>query len=70
MAAKEVEVVKVDRLLVRRITAADLLDCSPTTVWKLQKAGVLETVKLGKDGRGDERITMSSIVRYASGSSA
>jgi hypothetical protein len=66
MAPKEVEVHKVDRLLVKRTTAADILDCSPTTVWKLQKAGKLETVKVGRD----DRITMESIRRYALGSSA
>ena len=66
MTAGEVEVLKIDRLLVKRTTAADLLDCSPTTVWKLQKAGKLDTVKVGRD----DRITMESIRRYASGASA
>lgn len=53
-------------LAVKRTTAADLLDCGPTTIWKLEKAGKLDTIKVGKD----TRITMESLRRYASGSSA
>jgi hypothetical protein len=62
---KEPEV-KLEPLAVKRTTAADLLDCGPTTIWKLEKAGKLDTIKVGKD----TRITMESIRRYVGGSSA
>lgn len=61
----EVEVIKVDRLAVKRTTAADLLDCSPSTIYKLERAGILKTVQVGTD----RRITMESLRRYAAGGS-
>lgn len=47
-------------LVVKRSTAARLLDCSQTSVWKLCRSGILDTVKLGDD----PRITMASLRRY------
>lgn len=47
-------------IAVKRSTAARMLDCGATKVWELQKAGELETVKLGSD----DRITVSSIERF------
>ena len=50
-------VVHIEPYAVRRQTAAKLLDCSPSTVYKLCKQGVLQTVKVG----ADERVLYSSI---------
>jgi excisionase family DNA binding protein len=56
MAVNE-EVVAIEPVAVRRRTAAQMLDCSETTVWKLAKEGKLKTVKVG----ADDRITVASI---------
>ena len=55
------EVVTIEPVAVRRRTAAKLLDCSEVTIWKLCKAGKLETIKIGADAR----VTVESIRRYA-----
>jgi hypothetical protein len=36
---------------VRFDTAARMLDCSYSTIWKLSKDGVLKTIKVGADNR-------------------
>ena len=51
------EVVRLEPLAVRLKTAADMLECSPTTVWRMLRAGKLHAVKVGSD----ERITVASI---------
>jgi predicted DNA-binding protein (UPF0251 family) len=55
------EVVTIEPVAVRRKTAAQMLDCSETTVWKLCKAGRLKTTKVG----ADDRVLVSSIKQYA-----
>ena len=55
------EDVSYEPVAVKRKTAAQMLDCSETTIWKLQRAGKLETVKVGSD----DRITVESIHRLA-----
>jgi hypothetical protein len=50
-------VVTLEPLAVRRSTAAAMLDCSPTTIWKMVKAGKLKTIKV----EADDRITVQSI---------
>jgi excisionase family DNA binding protein len=54
-------VVNVEPVAVRRRTAAQMLDCGETTVWRLCKEGKLDTIKVGKD----DRITVASIKKYA-----
>lgn len=54
------EVVTIEPVAVRRKTAAAMLDCSETTVWKLCKEGKLATVKVG----ADDRVTVESIRRF------
>ncbi|OGA59984.1 MAG: hypothetical protein A3G81_26125 [Betaproteobacteria bacterium RIFCSPLOWO2_12_FULL_65_14] len=51
------KVIELEPLAVRRGTAAKMLDCSPTTIHKLMKAGKLRTVKVG----ADDRILIDSI---------
>lgn len=51
------EVLVLEPVAVRRQTAAKMLDCSETTVWKLAREGVLKKVKIG----ADDRITVASI---------
>jgi excisionase family DNA binding protein len=65
MEAKE-EVTALEPVAVRRETAARLLDCSPTTIWKLVKAGKLDAVKVGSD----DRVTVESIRRLAAAKAA
>lgn len=55
------EVVILEPVAVRRQTAAKMLDCSETTVWKLAREGVLKTIKVA----ADDRITVESIRRLA-----
>lgn len=55
------EIVVIEPVAVRRRTAAKMLDCSETTVYKLQREGKLETIKLG----ADDRITVDSIRKMA-----
>jgi excisionase family DNA binding protein len=50
-------VVSLEPVAVRRQTAAKMLDCSDTTVWRLVQTGVLKTIKIG----ADDRITVDSI---------
>lgn len=57
----ETEIVRIEPYAVRRSTAAKLLDCSPTTIWKLCREGRLEVVKVG----ADDRILTESIRRFA-----
>lgn len=57
----EAEVVTVEPIAVRRTTAAQMLDCSPTTIWKLCRSGLLKTVKVG----ADDRVLVESIRGYA-----
>ena len=47
-------------IAVRRRTAARMLDCGETKIYELQKAGELETIKIG----ADDRIVVASIYRY------
>jgi hypothetical protein len=61
MVAPKEEVAALKPVAVRRKTAAQMLDCSETTVWKLCKAGKLETIKVGSD----DRVTVASIRRLA-----
>jgi hypothetical protein len=51
------EVVVIEPFAVRRRTAAAMLDCSESTVLKLERLGKLETVLIGTD----RRITVKSI---------
>ncbi len=51
------EVVVIQPVAVRRKTAAAMLDCSESTVLKLEREGKLKTVLVGKD----RRITVDSI---------
>lgn len=53
-------------LVVKGTTAARMLDCGPTTVWRLCREGKLETVQIG----ADKRITVESIKRLGSVSKA
>ena len=52
-------VANLDPIAVKRTTAARMLDCGPTTIWRLCKEGKLDTVRIG----ADERITVESIKR-------
>ncbi len=54
------ETVTVEAIAVKRSTAAKMLDCGATKVWELQKAGELQTMKIG----ADDRITVASIRAY------
>lgn len=58
--------VSIEPVAVKRKTAARMLDCGETAIWKLQKAGVLDTIKIGTD----DRITVESIKRYAKAKAA
>jgi excisionase family DNA binding protein len=51
------EVAVLEPVAVRRQTAAKMLDCSETTVWKLVREGVLRKIKVG----ADDRVTVESI---------
>lgn len=53
--------VNVEPVAVRRSTAARMLDCGATTIWRLCREGVLDTIKVG----ADERVTVESIKRFA-----
>lgn len=55
------EDVVIEPVAVRRKTAAAMLDCSETTIWRLCKAGLLSTIRVG----ADERVTTSSIKQFA-----
>jgi hypothetical protein len=55
------EDVVIEPVAVRRKTAAAMLDCSETTIWRLCKAGLLSTIRVGSD----ERVTTSSIKQLA-----
>jgi hypothetical protein len=52
-------VANLEPIAVKRSTAAKMLDCGPTTIWRLCKEGKLDTIKIG----ADERITVESIKR-------
>jgi len=52
-------VANLEPIAVKRSTAAKMLDCGPTTIWRLCKEGKLDTIKIG----ADERITVASIRR-------
>ncbi len=52
-------VATLETVAVKRSTAAKMLDCGPTTIWRLCREGKLDTVKIG----ADERITVESIKR-------
>lgn len=54
-------IVTLEPLAVKRVTAARMLDCGVTTIWRLCKEGKLETIKVGSD----ERVKVASIKRYA-----
>ena len=49
----------IERIAVKRKTAAQMLDCGETTIWRLCKEGKLETIKIFND----QRITIASIKR-------
>ena len=51
------EVVVLEPVAVRRPTAAKMLDCSASTVLKLEREGKLKTIMIGSD----KRITVESI---------
>lgn len=53
-------VVNVEPVAVKRTTAARMLDCGATTIWRLCKEGKLDTIKVGND----ERVTVESIKRF------
>ncbi len=57
----QAEIVVIEPIAVRRSTAARMLDCGPTSIYELCKAGKLETIRLG----ADTRVTVASIRRYA-----
>lgn len=50
----------VEPVAVRYETAARMLDCSPVTVWRLVRKGLLKKTKVGADAR----ITVDSIRAY------
>ena len=52
-------VANLEPVAVKRSTAAKMLDCGSTTIWRLCKAGQLDTIKIGND----DRITVASIRR-------
>lgn len=52
-------VANLEPIAVKRSTAAKMLDCGPTTIWRLCKEGKLDTIKIGND----DRITVASIRR-------
>lgn len=54
-------VANLEPVAVKPSTAAKMLDCGGTTIWRLCKEGKLDTVKIGKD----DRITVESIKRLA-----
>lgn len=60
------EVVLIEPVAVRRKTAAAMLDCSESTVLKLEREGKLRTVLVG----ADRRITVDSIKAYGGGGKA
>lgn len=66
MRASEIEVEKIEPVAVRRSTAAQMLDCSSATIYKLEQLGVLETILVG----ADRRITVKSIKALAAGKAA
>lgn len=51
------EVVVIEPVAVRRKTAAAMLDCSESTILKLEREGKLKTILVG----ADRRVTISSI---------
>lgn len=55
------ETVAIEPVAVKRSTAARMLDCGPTTIWRLVKEGKLDVIKVGKD----DRVTVESIKKYA-----
>lgn len=55
------EVMRLEPLAVRRRTAAAMLECSETSIWKLVKEGRLRTLKIG----ADQRILVTSIREFA-----
>ena len=57
------ETVNLEAVAVKQETAARMLDISRTTVWRLIKAGKLDTIRIG----ADQRITVTSIKRLVSG---
>jgi hypothetical protein len=59
-------VVNLEPVAVRRATAAKMLDCGVTTVWRLCKEGKLDTIKIG----ADERVTVESIKRIGKAQAA
>jgi hypothetical protein len=61
------ESVVVEPVAVELSTAARMLDVGPTTVHRLIKAGKLDAITIDHDDgkRGDRRITVASIKRYA-----
>ncbi|OFW17804.1 MAG: hypothetical protein A3H27_15545 [Acidobacteria bacterium RIFCSPLOWO2_02_FULL_59_13] len=52
-------IARLEPVAVKRTTAARMLDCGQTTIWRLCKEGKLDTIKIG----ADERITVESIRR-------
>jgi excisionase family DNA binding protein len=52
-------VANLEPIAVKGTTAAKMLDCGATTIWRLVKNGTLETIKIGSD----TRITVESIRR-------
>jgi len=55
-------VANLEPIAVKKSTAAKMLDCGPTTIWRLCKEGKLDTVRIF----ADERITVESIKRIGS----
>ena len=54
-------VANLEPVAVKFSTAAKMLDCGSTTIWRLCKAGKLDVIKIG----ADNRITTESIKRVA-----
>jgi len=52
-------VANLEPVAVKKSTAAKMLDCGATTIWRLCKEGKLDTIKIGED----DRITVESIRR-------
>jgi hypothetical protein len=57
---KTEEIVYIEPVAVRRATAAAMLDCSESTVRKLESEGRLRTVLMG----ADRRVTVESIKAF------
>lgn len=61
MNSDVLEVVVIEPIGVRAVTAAKMIDCSVAKLYQLISKGELETFKVG----ADDRVTVASIRKYA-----